>query len=327
MKSEKKELIIFLSVAFGIPMLMIIPLAIIQSSGKDTSVFALTQMFYPASGFMLAKLICAKDRTLLPKRFFIGFLTLTFAMFLWCFTSFFKSSEEVVFGQTMLIMIGSLIIWILYLSEHKEKRIAYGLKSKNWKLSLKILCVFLLLYFSISFIPAIFTGEIKEIFETFPLSQRLNYLFILLPINFIISFTAFLGEEYGWRCYFQPLLQKKFGLIKGVFVFGVLWGLWHMPLNLFFYAPETAFYSMLLQQVACISLGVFFAYAYMKTENLWLPVLLHYFNNNLILVVVGNVSLSNQEYTFEMVVISALTNFVIFLPFLFSKVFKKKKDI
>ena len=33
-----------------------------------------------------------------------------------------------------------------------------------------------------------------------------------LPINYFFVFIAFFGEEYGWRYYLQPVLQKRFGL-------------------------------------------------------------------------------------------------------------------
>ena len=37
-----------------------------------------------------------------------------------------------------------------------------------------------------------------------------------LPINYFFVFIAFFGEEYGWRYYLQPVLQKRFGLRAGM---------------------------------------------------------------------------------------------------------------
>ena len=36
------------------------------------------------------------------------------------------------------------------------------------------------------------------------------------------------------------------------------------------------------------------AWAYLKTNNIWVPVLLHYFNNNLIVVYTNSTEISNQ---------------------------------
>ena len=60
-------------------------------------------------------------------------------------------------------------------------------------------------------------------------AYRLNpmlwmWVMVILPLNFVLSFTAFFGEEYGWRYYLQPILQQKFGLRRGVIVLGLLWG-------------------------------------------------------------------------------------------------------
>ena len=41
------------------------------------------------------------------------------------------------------------------------------------------------------------------------------------------------------------------------------------------------------QQITCITLGIFFAYIYMKTKNIWVPVIAHFLNNNMAAVLSG----------------------------------------
>ena len=67
---------------------------------------------------------------------------------------------------------------------------------------------------------------------------------------------------------------------------------------------------MLAQQITRITLGVF-AYAYMKTENIWDPVILHYLNNNLVPIFSGNYTASvfeNQSITWGGLLISLVVN-------------------
>ena len=54
---EKRQLLIFALVAFGVPYLMGIAMGAGFYAGSDVSVFPNAQMFYPAAGVMLALLV------------------------------------------------------------------------------------------------------------------------------------------------------------------------------------------------------------------------------------------------------------------------------
>ena len=145
---------------------------------------------------------------------------------------------------------------------------------------------------------------------------------VLVP-NFFLSFLPFFGEEYGWRYYLTPALQGRFGARRGALAVGVLWGL---PLNLFFYSPDTSLQSIAAQLVVCVTLGVFFTFAYEKCgKNIWLPVVLHYLNNSMVLVWTGTADISNQIISWTDVAISAIMYGVVFLPFLAAKCYRKNK--
>ena len=60
MKTNKKELTVFALCAYAIPFLMMPLLYICLQNGRDTSIFANAQMFYPAAGVMLAFLLAKK---------------------------------------------------------------------------------------------------------------------------------------------------------------------------------------------------------------------------------------------------------------------------
>ena len=57
---EKKQLWIFVAVAFGMPVLMGILMGISFYRGNDVSVFPNAQMYYPAAGVMIAVLLTWK---------------------------------------------------------------------------------------------------------------------------------------------------------------------------------------------------------------------------------------------------------------------------
>lgn len=317
-KKEKKELIIFLAVAYGLPFLMAIPMGILFYVGKEVASFPFAQMFYPAAGLMLAKLICEKENPLLPKNFFISFLGLTGVMVLWCFTGFFLPDGIAVAGSEYLTIIGTVILACVYFSEEKEKRSAYGLTGKNWGLSVLLLALFVILTCVGAFVAEGLSGM-----RGFLLGGLDQQLLISLPLLFVFTASSFLGEEYGWRTYFQPLLQKKFGLIKGTLLFGVLWEFWHLPLVFFYYSPKDPSMSLgqwiVFRYFGVTLLAIFMAYAYMKTHNVWLPVLIHFVNNAL-----AGTGIGIEAVTWTMLGILILIKVATYLPFLLSQVFRRQ---
>ena len=80
------------------------------------------------------------------------------------------------------------------------------------------------------------------------------------------------------------------------------------------------------QLITCVTLGIFFAWAYLKTGNIWAPVLLHFFNNNLSVVYTGAAEISNQTVGWTNILAYLVLMGVAFLPFLTSPVFGESKN-
>lgn len=326
-ETEKKQLIIFALTAFGLPILMGIVMGFSYFKGNDVTAFPNAQMFYPAAGVMLALLLTKGKEEKLPKKYFTGFLLTTAVMIVTAFASVAAPQLNWMMLGQYPIIIFSIVCLILLLIEKKEIRACYGLKftgkkgAKSWLYVL----LFFVLYIVRLLISCIIEGQIQMFVDIF--TEPSTYLMILiLVINFFFSFTAFFGEEYGWRFFFQPLLQKRFGLKGGVLVLGVLWGLWHLPINIFYYSPDTWIISVILQLITCISFAIFFGYGYMKTGNIWVPVIMHYINNNMIAVLTGSADLSNQTYRWVDIPVMIVINLV-FIVFIFSKTYKKKNEM
>lgn len=323
---SRKELWIFLAIAYGCPYLMGIPMYFALTAGADVTVFPLTQMLYPAAGVMLAFLVTRRKDPMLPRGFYGFYLFVTAAMLVCSLCSALMPGADWLSISNYAVMAASLIGWVILLATRKEKRTAYGLGWRKGSASGVWLCslIFAGLYVLRIFLPAFLTGTQKPYLDY--LLTPMPYIMLLnVVLSFFLSFLCFFGEEYGWRYFLQPRMQAKFGPRKGVILLGVVWGLWHLPLNLFYYAPDTPIQSILLQQITCISLGIVIAYGYLRTGNIWVAVIMHFLNNNMGLIFVPDLSFQNQAFGWGDVLYSLILMGVLHLPFLFSRVFDGKK--
>ena len=337
-EKENRELLIYIAIAYGVTFLMGLLMWYGNSKNLDVSMFPNAQMFYPATGVMLSMLCVRKKDMLVPKIFYSFFVCVTLILAIAAIISIFYPYALVVVGgipisiwallQQGLIIGASVVSWIILLATKKEKRRAYGLCWNKSAFSWICIFLFVALYVFRTVIAVAWSGQLNML-GMIAKSPNTWMLLAVLPINFFLLFAAFFGEEYGWRYYLQPLMQERFGLRGGVLLLGVVWGIWHIPVDLFYYTQDSQLLMVLTQQITCITLGIFFAYAYMKTENIWVPVVLHFLNNNLAPIISGNYSASvfeNQSIAWSELLVSFVINGVIFGVFLFAKPFRKERD-
>lgn len=87
--------------------------------------------------------------------------------------------------------------------------------------------------------------------------------------------AALFGEEYGWRGFLQGELTKL-GPRRGVFLVGLIWGVWHVPV--FFGGahtyPGTAA-GVALGVTFFVLAGFVFGYAAIKTGSVWVVAFMH----------------------------------------------------
>ncbi len=307
-KNEKKKLAVFFIIAFGVTYLMGIPMYLGFRKDCDLSVFPLAQMMYPACGVILGKLMFSEDdEKPLPSAGYIMTLILTALLMLISFISIIfpvrnmdlpgMSISPYNLGAQVLLMPVCIIIFILFCAAPKKSKENAGLIRKNMGKSVLVVLLFLVLYTARQFLAfglEEITGdngieEMKEWLSMMATPQTAVGI-VNVVISYFLSFILFFGEEYGWRYYLQPVMQKKFGLVKGVLLLGIVWGLWHIPIDFMYYTKETGAQMLVNQLVTCTSYAIFIGFAYMKTGNFWVPVAIHYLNNNLIPVFSGNYS-------------------------------------
>ena len=61
----------------------------------------------------------------------------------------------------------------------------------------------------------------------------------LLPAQFAVAMLLGpVNEEFGWRGYALPQLQKRFGAVAASLIIGTIWVFWHLPLFFIADAPQ-----------------------------------------------------------------------------------------
>ena len=96
----------------------------------------------------------------------------------------------------------------------------------------------------------------------------------------LVNMLFALGEEIGWRGFFYPELSLRLGKVKACILTGIIWGLWHTPVNIMGYNyglgylgyPVTGILAMCF---SCIVLGAWCSFLAEKTGSIWTPALFH----------------------------------------------------
>lgn len=342
MESEsKKKLWIFIACAYGLVILMSIFMVVGLHKDYDLSSFVNTQMMYPACGVILGKILTRKKDEKLPMGAYITTLITTAIMMVISILSvFIPLSDLNVSGQTMSawtmiisfpVLIGSIFAYIFFWTCGKEIRKKHGLAHNNMKMSIILVVVFCVLYMGRRFLDIVIAAPdaganawTKDLLGNLVTFNGI-LTFLSLPINYFMTFLPFFGEEYGWRYYLQPVMQKKFGLRGGIVLLGIVWGLWHWDADFMFYTKDSGLVMLTSQIITCIVIAIFFGYTMMKTNNIWAVVVMHFINNNMAAVFEGAESLSNQSAKWSDIPPFFVAS-LLFALFILMPLFNKKKE-
>jgi membrane protease YdiL (CAAX protease family) len=99
-----------------------------------------------------------------------------------------------------------------------------------------------------------------------------------LPIIFLINIFVGgpLAEDIGWRGYILPKLRERMSAWTASLVIGIVWAFWHLPYFIFpgwrSVVGHTPFFWFALLTTGW---SVLFAWVYVNTESILMPVLFH----------------------------------------------------
>ena len=321
----KKDLKIFIAISFIIPYIMGFAIYYCKLNEISTSIYPLFQTFMPF--LAVIALLYKEDKSIIKVFPFKIYIFTSIVVFVLSIVNIFNPEFSGLSEFVILISAIAMIIAISTMDKDLKKKLS--LNNPNKKSTLLMCLLFIIIYFLRTFLGYVLQGETNEFFKI--LNLKSLKIFISIFIFSFLNIMPFIGEEYGWRAYLAPRLKENYGYKKSILLTGFIWGIWHLPLNLFYYSDgvlTSQIYSILVQLVFCTFLGIFLTYAYNRTKSIWAPVMVHYLNNSLALLFVTDFSkdiFSGQHYEFKDSLFIALSSIILFGIFIFSKYIKDEE--
>jgi len=95
----------------------------------------------------------------------------------------------------------------------------------------------------------------------------------MVPVVILFAFPGVFAEELGWRGFALPGLQERRNALLSSVVLGIVWGLWHIPLFVYF---DYALPTLIVEVLTFVPAAVLYTWVYNNTRgSLLLVSLLH----------------------------------------------------
>jgi membrane protease YdiL (CAAX protease family) len=112
-----------------------------------------------------------------------------------------------------------------------------------------------------------------------PTTPLPTFVWALIPLqvtlNALLGTPLLWGEEFGWRGYLQTHILPGRPLAAAI-VTGLIWGMWHYPINLRGYNyPDHRMLGLVLFPIGTTLLSIIFGWLQSKTGSVWAPSLAH----------------------------------------------------
>jgi len=131
-------------------------------------------------------------------------------------------------------------------------------------------------------LPIIVSGH-SEWLGGFTFQNVLASVFMLAALSAVQS-IGLLGEELGWRGYMNQKMELLLGTVGTCLVGGIVWGLWHFPMDISGYLDGNGTFSEVLfstfgrlAMLTCF--GAFLMWLTKKTNSVFPSVIAHFMYN------------------------------------------------
>jgi uncharacterized protein len=120
-------------------------------------------------------------------------------------------------------------------------------------------------------------GYVEQTGAQAPEGFRFLHLLLVTVLAAPLLAPLMLGEEFGWRGYFQPRLFPRRPLF-GALLTGLIWALWHLPLHLagyHLYGSASVIATIPLMLTYSVLLSILFGWLQQRAGSVWAPALAH----------------------------------------------------
>lgn len=249
-----KKLITYLSIAFGLPwgaalaLYLAFPQHAIVTSQVYT-LFAAACMFTPAIAAIITRVAFKTGReNLMLKPNFKG--NIGYYLLAW-------------FLPVVLIVAGAAVYFLVY--------------PENLDLSMS----YILGVYREQILASAGTMDVSEMITDESLrSMLLTSLVFSVLIAPAINCIPCFGEEYGWRGFLLPELNKHLSERGCIIVSGAIWGLWHAPMIAMGHNYGTGYQffpwaGILAMVLFTTSIGSFMTWLTLRVKSVWPAVIVH----------------------------------------------------
>ena len=111
-------------------------------------------------------------------------------------------------------------------------------------------------------------------------SVMFNVPGMMMVMGFVWPVFSSIGEEFGWRGYALPAMQKRFGILPASLLLGLIWGMWHLPSDYMAYSSYGWLFIpvfLLLGPVNLTAHSVIMTFIYYRTKGSVLAMILYHY--------------------------------------------------